>query len=244
MTEFLHLSLRSRGRDATSEFYCKNFGFEEAGRGTTGLGTHTARIVHPSTNTYIEVSDRAYKGHDFVIPEESIMLQFSVPDMRKAYDELKANGANLTEGDGESEFFFLEDPDGYEIEVVKGEPDQIQFRSVGIRANDLEKSVSFYKDAIGFQEKRRWTTPRGTQIVVLELPGNPTTIAIRHMPFLAPMPRIPEDMMHFAFPVEDMPSWVPDMRSRGYNVDEDGPRMSWLTDPDGYELEMIGRRSG
>jgi hypothetical protein len=65
---------------------------------------------------------------------------------------------------------------------------------------------------------------------------------VRHMPFLPPMKRIPEDMMHFAFPVEDMPSWIPDMRSRGYNVDEDGPRMSWLADPDGYELEMIGRR--
>src|SRR4029078_11543101 len=129
MTEFLHLSLRSRGRDATSEFYCKNFGFEEAGRGTTGLGTHTARIVHPSTNTYIEVSDRAYKGHDFEIPEESIMLQFAVPDMQKAYDKLKANGAKITEGDGSSEYFFLEDPDGYEIEVVKGEPDKIKFQS-------------------------------------------------------------------------------------------------------------------
>ncbi len=62
------------------------------------------------------------------------------------------------------------------------------------------------------------------------------------MPFLSAMPRIPEDLMHLAFPVDEMQSWVPDMRQRGLTVDEDGPRMSWLTDPDGYELEMIERR--
>ncbi|CAA9304827.1 MAG: hypothetical protein AVDCRST_MAG77-6274 [uncultured Chloroflexi bacterium] len=244
MTKFLHLSLRSRGRDRTSEWYCQNLGFEEAGRGTTGLGTHTARLVHPSTATYIEVSDRAYKGHDFEIPEEAVMLQFTVPDMAEAYDRFKRNGANVTEGDGTSEYFFLEDPDGYEVEIAKGEPGQVRFSSIGLRANDLERSVKYYTDAIGFKEQRRWTTPRGTNIAVLELEPEAPTLAIRHMPFLQPMARIPEDLMHLAFPVEQMQSWVPDMRGRGYNVDEDGPRMSWLADPDGYELEMIETRKG
>lgn len=242
MTKFLHLSLRSRGRDRTSEWYCQNLGFTEAGRGTTGLGTHTARLVHPSTETYIEVSDRAYKGHDFPIPDEAIMLQFTVPDMQEAYDRFKSNGANITEGDGSSEYFFLEDPDGYEVEIAKGEKGGVRFSSIGLRANDIEKSVTFYKGAIGFTEKRRWTTPRGTQIAVLELEPDAPTLAIRHMPFLAQMPRIPEDLMHLAFPVDEMQSWIPDMRSRGYKVDEDSPRMSWLTDPDGYELEMIETR--
>jgi lactoylglutathione lyase len=244
MTKFLHLSLRSRGRDRTSEWYCKNLGFQEEGRGTTGLGTHTARLVHPSTETYIEVSDRAYKGHDFEIPEEAIMLQFTVPDMHEAYDRFKANGANITEGDGSSEYLFLEDPDGYEVEIARGKPGQVRFSSIGLRANDLDKSVRFYTDAIGFKEQRRWTTPRGTNIAILELEPGAPTLALRHMPFLSPMPRIPEDLMHLAFPVDEMKSWIPDMRSRGYKVDEDSPRMSWLADPDGYELEMIERRQG
>jgi catechol 2,3-dioxygenase-like lactoylglutathione lyase family enzyme len=171
------------------------------------------------------------------------MLQFTVPDMREAYDRLNSNGANVTEGDGSSDYFFLEDPDGYEVEIAKGEPGQVRFSSIGLRANDLESSVKFYTDAIGFKEQRRWTTPRGTNIAILELEPGAPTLAIRHMPFLQPMPRIPEDLMHLAFPVDQMQNWVPDMRSRGYTVDEDGPRMSWLTDPDGYELEMIAART-
>lgn len=241
MNRFLHLSLRSRGRDQTSEWYCRNFGFEERRRGTTGLGTHTAILVHPSTDTYIEVSDRAYKGHDFSIPEEAILLQFKVPDKGAVYDRLKANGAKITEGDGDSEYFFVEDPDGYEVEVTGG-AEKETFSSIGLRVADLDKSARFYREAIGFQEERRWTTPRGTNIAVLKLDPGAPTLALRHMPFLSDMPRIPEDLMHLAFPVDEMQSWVPDMRQRGFKVDEDGPRMSWLTDPDGYELEMIERR--
>ena len=58
MSEFLHVSLRSRDRDRTSEWYQKNVGFEEQRRGTTGIGTQTAVLVLPGNNTYIEVSDR------------------------------------------------------------------------------------------------------------------------------------------------------------------------------------------
>ncbi len=241
MSDFLHLSLRSRGRDTTSEWYCKNLGFTEARRGTTGLGTHTAILTHPSTKTYIEVSDRAYKGHDFEIPEEAIMLQFAVPDMHAAYDLLKKNGANVTEGDGSSQYIFVEDPDGYEVEIVRGGK-EARWTSVGLRVGDQAKSEQFYKDTIGFREERRWTTPRGTNIVILKLNDDAPTLSLRHMPFLSPMGRIPEDLMHLAFPVEDMEAWGPDMTKRGYKVDQESPRMAWLTDPDGYELEMIARR--
>jgi lactoylglutathione lyase len=243
MGDFLHLSLRSRGRDRTSDWYCTNLGFEERRRGTTGLGTHTAILVHPSTETYIEVSDRAYKGHDFQIPEEAILLQFTVPDMEQVYNTLKKNGAEITEGDASSQYIFVNDPDGYEIEISRGNPGEpARFSSIGLRANDLEASTRFYVDGIGFQEQRRWKSERGTEIQVLTLEPGAPTLALRHMPFLNPMPRIPEDLMHLAFPVDNMASWIPDMRSRGFTVDEDNPRMSWMADPDGYELEMIETR--
>ena len=241
MSDFLHLSLRSRGRDATSEWYTKNLGFTEARRGTTGLGTHTAVLTHPSTPTYIEVSDRSYKGHDFAIPEEAIMLQFAVPDMQKAYDALKKNGANVTEGDGNSQYIFVEDPDGYEIELVRG-GEELKWTSVGLRVNDLDASVKYYKEGIGFKEERRWTTQRGTNIVILKLDEEAPTLALRQMPFLDPMSKVEEDLMHLAFPVGDMQTWAPEMTKKGFKVDVESPRMAWLMDPDGYELEMIERR--
>lgn len=243
MTDFLHVSLRSRGRDHTSEWYCTNLGFEEAGRGGTAIGTQTARLVTPTTNTYIEVSDRVKKGHDFEIPEELIMLQFTVRDMRAAYERLRQNGVKITEGGPDSEYFFIEDADGYEIEITLGDQDNA-WTSFGIRVSDLERSIQFYSTHIGYKEKRRWTTPRGTQIAILELPGNPTTLALRYMPFLNTKIEVPEDLMHMAYPVSNMPEFKDTMRARGVKIDDDpSPRLAWVYDPDGYELEMVERRN-
>ena len=251
MSKFLHVSLRSRGRDQTSEWYQKNLGFEERRRGTTGIGTQTAILALPATETYIEVSDRVKLGHDFEVPEESIMLQIEVPDLKAAVERLKKNGAKITEGDENSKYVFVEDPDGYEIELTRagegegaGEPNknEPQFTSFGIRANNLDESVKFYTEHFGWREKKRWTTPRGTKIAVLELPGNAPTLSIREMPFLKPMPRIPENLMHIALPVPDMAKFREEMKAKGVPVDPDGDRMSWVLDPAGYELEIIERR--
>ena len=53
---------------------------------------------------------------------------------------------------------------------------------------------------------------------------------------------IPENLMHIALPVPDMVRFREEMKARGIDVDPDGERMSWVLDPDGYELEMIERR--
>jgi lactoylglutathione lyase len=241
MSKFLHVSLRSRDRDRTSEWYQQNLGFEERRRGTTGIGTQTAVLVLPGNETYIEVSDRVKLGHDFQIPEESILLQFTVDDMRRTYERMKANGVNWTEGGPDDNVAFVEDADGYEVELVKREPAN-QFSSFGIRVDDLDRSVRFYADNFGFREARRWTTPRGTNIAVMELPGNTTTLALRQMPFLTSKVEIPENLMHIALPVPDMQAFRDEMKQRGVAVDPDGERMSWVLDPDGYELEIIERR--
>src|SRR5438046_5009799 len=199
MSKFLHVSLRSRGRDQTSEWYQKNLGFEERRRGTTGIGTQTAILALPGNETYIEVSDRANLGHDFEIPEESILLVIQVPDLKAATQRLKQNGVTITEGDENSGFVFVQDPDGYDVvlsdqEEVSGGPakDGNAFAGFSIRANDLDKSVRFYTEHFGWQERRRFKTERGTNMALLELPGNDTTLAIREMPSASPMPRIPE----------------------------------------------------
>jgi catechol 2,3-dioxygenase-like lactoylglutathione lyase family enzyme len=249
MSKFLHVSLRSRGRDQTSEWYQKNLGFEERRRGTTGIGTQTAILALPASETYIEVSDREKLGHDFDIPDEAIALVIQVPDLKAAVQRLRQNGATITEGDENSDFVFVQDPDGYDVmltdqeEVAGGRSnDGNAFASFSIRANDLDKSVKFYTEHFGWQERRRFKTDRGTNIAILELPGNDTTLAIREMPFAQPMARIPENLMHIALPVPDMQQFRQEMQAKGVPVDPDGDRMSWVVDPDGYELEIIERR--
>ena len=249
MSKFMHVSLRSRGRDQTSEWYQKNLGFEERRRGTTGIGTQTAILALPASETYIEVSDRVKLGHDFDIPEEAIVLVIQVPDLQAAAQRLQQNGVKVTEGDVSSGAIFVQDPDGYDVmmtdqeEIASGAAKAGNaFASFSIRANNLDESVKFYQDHFGWQEQRRFKTDRGTNLAILELPGNDTKLAIREMPFAQPMRRIPENLMHIALPVPDMQQFRKDMEAKGVAVDPDGDRMSWVVDPDGYELEIIERR--
>ncbi len=249
MSKFLHVSLRSRGRDQTSEWYQQNLGFEERRRGSTGIGTQTAVLALPGDETYIEVSDRAPLGHDFEIPEEAIVLSIRVPDLEAAVQRVQQNGTQITERDDNSRFVFVQDPDGYDVLLTDNEemagPQTKEgniFAAFSIRANDLDKSVQFYTEHFGWREQLRTTTPRGTNVAVLELPGNRTRLVLRQMPSAPPMPRIPENLMHIALPVPDMQQFRQEMQAKGVPVEPDGDRMSWVTDPDGYELEIIERR--
>ena len=235
MSEFRHVSLRSRGREQSSAFYTQNFGFQETRRGGTGIGTLVAMLATPTTNTYIEVSDRVKMGHDFEIAEELLMLQLSVRDLPAAYERLQRNGVKI-DGSAGDDYFFLADADGYEIEVTRGDEDNA-WTSFGLRVSDLDRSARFYQEFLGFRERRRWTTPRGTQIAVMELPGNKTTIALRYMPFLKSKVEVPEDLMHLAFPIADLSTFRQKMVSAGYRVYDEDPRFCY--DPDGYELEMV-----
>jgi catechol 2,3-dioxygenase-like lactoylglutathione lyase family enzyme len=237
VSEFLHVSLRSRDRDRTSEWYQKNVGFEEQRRGTTGIGTQTAVLVLPGNNTYIEVSDRVKLGRDFDIPDRAIVLQFTVGDLGQALQRAQANGATVLAGSPAEGYLVLQDADGYEVELLPGPPGR--FSAFSVRSSEPEKSATFYTDNFGFVEVARERSPRGEETIVLELPGNNTRLTLRRSP--QPI-AIPENLMHIALPVADMRQFREEMAGKGVDVDPDGDRMSWVLDPDGYELEMIERR--
>ena len=240
MSEFLHVSLRSRDRDRTSEWYQKNLGFEERRRGTTGIGTQTAVLVLPGNNTYIEVSDRVKLGHDFEIPDEAIVLQFTV-------DDLPGSPATASRQNGTPPSSPAARPRATSWSRMRT---ATRWRSSPARPDssapsasapaDPETSARFYTDNFGFREVARQTSPRGEETIVLELPGNNTRLTLRRSPQAL---SIPENLMHIALPVPDMVRFREEMKPAGVDVDPDGERMSWVLDPDGYELEMIERRA-
>ncbi|MBU6287729.1 MAG: VOC family protein [Chloroflexota bacterium] len=243
MSEFLHISLRSRDRDKTVNWYVSNLGFTEERRGTTAIGTQTAILRLPGLNTYIEVSDRVKMGRDFQIPEDLIHLAFTVTDMQAAHDRLIANGVKWTDGAPTDRFAFIEDCDGYEIELVTA-PVGGEFDHFRLRVGDLDRSVAFYERFLGFRTVQRTESPRGSKIAKLELPGNRVLLELSYLPFLDPHFEVPEDLMHLAFPVDDMPTLYRDWESNGVVITEGRPDggMIFAADPDGYELEMIQRR--
>jgi lactoylglutathione lyase len=46
------------------------------------------------------------------------------------------------------------------------------------RVEDLEKTVSFYRDVLGLKEIRRHTSGRGSQLVFLKAPGSEEEIEL------------------------------------------------------------------
>lgn len=123
---------------------------------------------------------------------------------------------------------------------------EYKFLHTCIRVMDLEKSLKFYKEALGMVETRREDFPEDEFTLVylsdsdgkfeLELTYNYNP----EKPYV-----IGDGYSHLAMSVEDLE----DSRQRhvemGYEVTElsglpgQPPRFYFLTDPDGYDIELI-----
>lgn len=113
-----------------------------------------------------------------------------------------------------------------------------------MRLNDLERSVRFYKDALGLIESRRHTSPRGAQLVFLQIPGSEEEIELCQMPGGEPV-QVQPDLMHLAFEVEDLAKFAAELKRKGYEL-SDGPTptgggnmIAFIDAPEGYEVELI-----
>jgi lactoylglutathione lyase len=113
------------------------------------------------------------------------------------------------------------------------------------RVQDLEKTISFYKDVLGLQEIRRHTSGRGSQLVFLKAPDSDEEIEICKFDGSGPIVVGP-DLTHLAFEVEDLDKFAKHAASKGYPL-SDGPhstnggRIAFIDAPEGYEIELIER---
>lgn len=125
----------------------------------------------------------------------------------------------------------------------------IKFLHTRIRVSDLEKTIAFY-GKLGFECTRRTEkSPAGNQLAFLELAGNEHFLELCHSPDFEV--RFPEDLMHTAIGVEDIMAFCEKLEADGLEVwPEDwreafpaGTRtkMAFVTDPDGYEVEILER---
>ncbi|MGI8436539.1 MAG: VOC family protein [Chthoniobacterales bacterium] len=116
------------------------------------------------------------------------------------------------------------------------------------RVNDLEKTVSFYKDVLGLEELRRHTSGRGAQLVFLKAPESDEEIELCKFDESGPVVVGP-DLTHLAFEVDDMEKFAKHAADKGYPL-SDGPHKSgsgviaFVDAPEGYEIELIQRNAG
>jgi lactoylglutathione lyase len=112
------------------------------------------------------------------------------------------------------------------------------------RVNDLEKTIRFYKDVLGLEEKRRHKSPRGSELVFLKAIDSEELIEICHFPNAGSV-QVQPDLTHLAFQVESLAEFEKHLAKFGLKY-SDGPTMrpggggfAFIDAPEGYEIELI-----
>ena len=125
----------------------------------------------------------------------------------------------------------------------------IRFLHTRIRVSDLEKTIAFY-EKLGFECTRRTEKCRaGNQLAFLELAGNEHFLELCYSPEFEV--KFPEDLMHTCVGVDDIIDYCGKLEADGIEIwpdgwrekfaAEDAQKMAFVTDPDGYEVEILER---
>lgn len=125
----------------------------------------------------------------------------------------------------------------------------IKFLHTRIRVSSLEVTIAFYAK-LGFKCTRRTDkSPAGNQLAFLELEGNQHFLELCYSPDYKA--EVPEDLMHTAVGVEDIMIYCDQLEKEGLEIWPENwceifssgakNKMAFVTDPDGYEVEILER---
>ncbi len=112
------------------------------------------------------------------------------------------------------------------------------------RVNDLERTVSFYRQVLGLEEVRRHQSPRGSALVFLKAPASEELIEICSFPAGGPV-RVQPDLTHLAFEVDSLEDFAAHLAkfgleySDGPHLRPDGAGFAFVDAPEGYEIELM-----
>lgn len=114
-----------------------------------------------------------------------------------------------------------------------------------IRVKDLEASLKFYQEALGFEESRRRDFPdHKFTLVYLTLPGDDYELELTYNYDHGPYD-LGDGYGHIAIATKDLEALHEKHQAAGYPVtDLKGlpgvpPSYYFIMDPDGYKIEMI-----
>ena len=115
---------------------------------------------------------------------------------------------------------------------------------VGLRVTDLERSLAFYT-GLGYEVLGKVPETEFGSLTMLKLPGDEfVTIELVHDPRRGVVD--PGGLNHLVVQVESMQATVAELTARGVQVEApaspDGSEdfwTAWLTDPDGYRIELV-----
>ncbi len=111
----------------------------------------------------------------------------------------------------------------------------------------LDDSIAFY-EKLGYKLAKKKDSPEGNQLAFMELEGNDVFLELT---WSADYDKTcPEDLMHTALGVEDIVEYCGKVEAAGIEIwpsgwkekfTGGGMKMAFVTDPDGYEVEILER---
>ncbi|MER8010362.1 VOC family protein [Streptomyces sp. NPDC094149] len=116
---------------------------------------------------------------------------------------------------------------------------------VSYRVTDLDRSLGFYS-ALGYAELGRVDVGHGARLVILRFPDEPAaSLELVHRPGDGPVD-VGSGFDHLAIQVDGLTATLETLTEAGlkpepvqYPGGPHGPKTSWLTDPDGYRIELV-----
>ena len=124
---FLHAMIRVFDMDKSIDFYTRHLGMKEIRRTDYPEGKFTLAFIgygEEQGNTVIELTHNWDQAEKYEIGSGFGHLAVSVPDIYGACDQMKAEGVTISREPGPMKhgttvIAFIEDPDGYKIELIE-----------------------------------------------------------------------------------------------------------------------------
>ena len=123
----------------------------------------------------------------------------------------------------------------------------IKFLHTRIRVKSLDDSIAFY-EKLGYKLAKKKDSPEGNKLAFMELEGNDVFLELTWSEDYDKT--CPEDLMHTALGVEDIVDYCGKVEAAGIEIwpsgwkekfTSGGSKMAFVTDPDGYEVEILER---
>jgi lactoylglutathione lyase len=113
------------------------------------------------------------------------------------------------------------------------------------RVSDLAASLGFYS-GLGYAELGRVEIGEGATLTMLKFPDEEVaTLELVHRPTELPV-QVGTGFSHLVVQVDDLATTIESLSSAGLSTGPvqrpggpQGPQTSWLTDPDGYRIELV-----
>lgn len=119
--KLLHTRIRVKNMEESIRFYTELFGFRASEPRRSPQGNKICFLTLPGNEHAIELA-WSPDYTDFEVPEDLIHFAITVEDLEEFRRVWEPKGIEFWPNDGpvNGHFYFIDDPNGYEIEVMSG----------------------------------------------------------------------------------------------------------------------------